>query len=326
MPTRSSRRRRTPKPVAPFLRDRVALVALILLAGILLWWLVWQAAGDGGAMLGYLNAFGFWYGVLALLTAVVLGWRRLWPFAGAALLLGIAILTHNEMPVFGKPAVPQGAPHFRLMTASLRNFNNDMTDAARTLLREQPDVMVVQEADIDPLMQALDSQSGAHWNEVHHLHELIACTCAITASSIDRSQLHATVALPGGKVNVWNVRAPKDYSNTALNTAYFADVMSAMLSAGSGIAAGDYNATPWNDGYRSLSSIATDAYRQVNHGPGFTFPTRARHMGIFGPLIALDHVFATSQYVPIDARIVPASSGADHLPMVVDFAIAQPKD
>ena len=92
-----------------------------------------------------------------------------------------------------------------------------------------------------------------------------------------------------------------------------------MSSAPVGVAAGDFNATPWNDGYAMIAQVARDAWREGGFGPGFTFPTRYRRLGLLMPLIQIDHVFLTGNLRASDMKVVAASNGADHYPIVADI-------
>jgi endonuclease/exonuclease/phosphatase family metal-dependent hydrolase len=79
---------------------------------------------------------------------------------------------------------------------------------------------------------------------------------------------------------------------------------------------GDFNATPYNQAYRTLAARFTDARVQAA-GPRRTptFPSRL-------PMLAIDHVFLDGK---VRATRVQTPSGplartaSDHLPLVVDF-------
>ena len=287
--------------------------ATLASAAVLSWYLLFLMMGDG-QRLGYVNAFGFWLGLLALAAAVILAWRRIFPLALAGFCLAGLVLSHGVAVPLARLAGGEGAPRFRVVTASLRNFNNDMDAAAALLFGRKPDILVVQEADTDRFVAALQRASGQPWKVARRNNELILCRCAVTDVRQDAYILSAQLALGSLSLRVWNVRAPKSYSDVVKNRLYFTALASQMREAGPGIAAGDFNATPWNEGYRIVARAARDSWRAAGWGPGFTFPTRARRMGLIAPLIRIDQVFATQELVAVHAETGAASAGGRSLP------------
>jgi endonuclease/exonuclease/phosphatase (EEP) superfamily protein YafD len=45
-------------------------------------------------------------------------------------------------------------------------------------------------------------------------------------------------------------------------------------------------------------------------------------MGMLFPYVRIDHVFADERFVPLRAFVGQASPGADHHPVVVDYAFS----
>jgi vancomycin resistance protein VanJ len=301
--------------------DYVGWGALLICAAVSCWYLLFQMIGDG-QRLGYLNAFGFWWGLLALLASAALAWRRALIFGLAGLCLAGMVLSHGvAIPALDNAVIGAEGLHFRVVTASLRNFNDDMDAAAALLAREKPDILVVQEADASRFAGALQRVSGHRWNLAQQNNELILCRCSVSDVRRDGNILSAQLALGKTSLRVWNVRAPKSYSYVVKNRIYFNELASQVRASRSGIAAGDFNATPWNEGYRNVARVARDSWLRAGWGPGFTFPTRARRMGLIAPLMRIDHVFGTADLVAIEAETSSASAGADHLPVIVDFGV-----
>jgi len=305
----------------PGTRDHVGWAAIAAVVIVVLWYVLYLASGDGGRLLGYANAGGFWFGVMALLASAVLAARRLVSFALLGIVLALLILWQGMgFAAFGSRA--SDSAHFRLVSGSLRGLNEDMASAATVLLARNPDLIVVQEAHVAQLLAALD-RAGTGWNHAERDSQMIACRCRIVASRTQDNILSADLVLPGGTVRIWDVRAPKAYNDQAVNQGYFTALATQMSGVPAGLAAGDFNATPWNDGYAMIAQVARDAWREGGFGPGFTFPTRARHMGSLMPLIQIDHMFLTGNLRASDMKVVAASNGADHYPIVADI-VRQP--
>jgi len=315
---RRSQPRRRENPAAKlFARptDAPAWAALAIAVATLCWYLAYLAAGDGSGLLGYLNAAGIWLGLFALAAALLLIRKKIFWGAAIGLVVALATIHQGWAFSFGSPGT---APGFRLVTASLRGLNPDMASAATTLLAAKPDVLVVQEAHVGDLLNQLN-RAGGTWNHAEHEMQIIACRCRILNSQTAGGILSADVALPGGPVRIWNIRAPKAYDSEVVNQTYFTALASQMSAQSVGIAAGDFNATPWNTGYAMTASVARDGWREGGRGPGFTFPTRYRQMGLLMPFIQIDHVFLTGPLRAARMRVIGASNGADHYPVAADI-------
>lgn len=305
----------------PAPRDRVAWMAIAVIFAIASWFVLFLMMGDG-PFLGYINAGGFWFGALALIAASVSAARRSWPATGLGLIVGMAIWFYGALAIPLPSRASANGPRIRVISASLRNGNSDMAGAVSLLLAEKPTVIVVQEANLKAFFAALDRQSAGHWNHATRKHELIACRCNIVRSSSDGAFLYADLAAtPGRVVRIWNVRAPKAYRDPQINQAFFHSLRGSMLESGPGIAAGDYNATPWNDGYRITSQAGRDTWLAAGTGIGMTFPTRARRLGMLFPTVRIDHMFATPGITPVRAWLGPATPQADHIPLVAEFSL-----
>ncbi|WP_442678704.1 endonuclease/exonuclease/phosphatase family protein [Sphingomonas sp. ASY06-1R] len=293
--------------------------ASLILILILSWYLLFLEFGDAQG-LGYVNAFGFWFAIIALVAAIIAAACGNLVIAGGGLCLMLTVLSWGLQIPTRRP-VPEGAHAFRIVTASLRNYNKDMLGAARAISANGPQIVVVQEADIVKFVGALRFVTGVRWSFATRSNELIACRCVMSSIRHDNYILSADLTVGSNQVRVWNVRAPKSYADVTRNRLYFYALADQMRRAPRGIAAGDFNATPWNEGYRIIGQVARDSWLGTGWGPGFTFPTRARRLGVLGPLIRIDHVFATGDLVTIEAKTGTASPGADHLPVIVDFTL-----
>lgn len=295
-------------------------IAVAVAVGLILCWnLLYRLFGDGISLLGLVNAGGHLWGMLAIVCAAVAALRRAWITAGVAVLAVFLILAQVHLPL---PSAGSSPDRMRVVTASLRTANTDMADAARDLAALSPDILVVQEASDPAAFQAAFVQARPGWHGVRLQNRLILSRWPAVLARGDREIFRATVTTPAGPLSVWNVRAPKDYRGVIENRRYFLALSQDIVDVGgAGIAAGDYNASPWNEGYAAIDALMDDGYRRTRWMPGFTFPGPARRSGVFGPFVSIDHVFATKGIRPLTAFTAPASAGADHLPVVVDFAL-----
>jgi endonuclease/exonuclease/phosphatase (EEP) superfamily protein YafD len=145
----------------------------------------------------------------------------------------------------------------------------------------------------------------------------------------------ATVASPRLRFDVYNCHlvSPVDadavaqfgYSGlSTLRQAQAGLVADLVRAAGRpAIVAGDLNASPGQSPYVAIDAVARALWPLAGVGPGLTWPMTP--MGLGGrllPLAQLDHVFATAAFDVLSARAIPARTGSDHAPMVVDLRAA----
>jgi vancomycin resistance protein VanJ len=310
-------------------RSRRAVVPLSYAGvfAILAWYVLFLKFGDGLRGLGYANAAGFWFGVIALTLAAMLLRMGVFWLGMLSLVLGGSILIHGGPYIAsGRNRPPTRAISVRVVTASLRGLNNDMQDAAGTLARLRADIVVLQEVSRpEELTALLDRSSGRRWFAATSGWQVTLSRWPLRDIVRARDLLEVRIISPGGDFRVWNVRAPKSFMTPRHNRHYIASLIDRIARAGNrGIAAGDFNATPWNDGYRDVHRLLDDVRDRSGWGPGFTFPNHARRMGTFGPFLRIDHIMADRRFVPVGVHTRAASRGADHLPVVADFAFVPP--
>ncbi|WP_157216024.1 endonuclease/exonuclease/phosphatase family protein [Flavisphingomonas formosensis] len=300
----------------------IATPARLAIAATWLWLALWLSLGDGPPFFGYINALGFFWGLAAGIAALDLALQRstIWAATGAA--AAALALCHGQWPVLAAAdTAPSSAQPLRVVTASFRTYNRDMASAAQLLAGYRPDILVAQEvSDVPAFLTRLEQESGRRWQAARRGNEIVASPWPIRDTLPNRAFLRATVATPDGPVTVWNVHAVKSYANAiAIRLQIAALTEDVAAHCGPRIVAGDFNATPWNDSYRTLSERLTDAFRVAGSGPGFTFPTRARRIGFAFPYLRIDHIFVDAMLQPVAAWTGDASPGADHRPVIADL-------
>lgn len=330
------RKRRSPTSSSSGLRVRLnagpwAWISRFCVAAVALWFFLFAVEGDQLPYLGYLNAFAPLWAAVALLIGIFFLWRREWVFGLPTIMLSLWILSFGF--AITRPAQEQGRT-FRLVTASLRTLNTDMDAAAANFAALAPDVIAVQEPnDPDELLRRLRARSRRPWQMISNGSVAILSLSPIEPLPPPVPQsLAARIRIgEAAPIVLWTLRAPKSYDEPLTITNYFSALQEALQNRPPDILAGDFNATPWNHGYRVVHGYLSDAFRQAGFGFGFSFPSRARHAGMLFPFAAIDHVFISRRLAVADVRVARASAGADHLPLVADLffagapAIAQPR-
>ncbi len=85
------------------------------------------------------------------------------------------------------------------------------------------------------------------------------------------------------------------------------------------VLAGDFNLTDQTSEYQQLLAQGlTDSFRAVGVGLGLTFGdfrSTFAPLILLPPFIRIDYVFASAQFVPLEASVGPGTLGSDHYPV-----------
>ena len=293
------------------------------IAASLAWLAIWLLRGDSVPYLGYVNA-GAYLIELALIPAIAIClWGRHWLWAaGGAGLLGFLIWTCSGLNI-GAGEGPKAPGALRVVSASLRSTNPDMAAAAVRVAGYDPDIVILQEADdIPAFARALEAATGTKWQfGAERSYAALARFPVAHVSPSERDWSEFTIALPSGPLTVWNVHAPKSYALPTENASYFLALREAVVERHPDLLAGDFNASPFNYGYRAIDGLMRNAHRIAGFGPGNSFPGGWRRSSLFGAYVRIDHIFAHPAIEIDNAFVGAASPGADHKPIVADIRL-----
>jgi vancomycin resistance protein VanJ len=85
---------------------------------------------------------------------------------------------------------------------------------------------------------------------------------------------------------------------------------------------GDFNASPTNETYSTVSESLNDVWREAGSGPGFTWPAPGTISDWVRPFLRIDYMWVRGPVTPLEIQIMPAIPGSDHLPLVADFTLS----
>lgn len=282
-----------------------------------LWLAAWLAVGDGIGWLGYANAMGFFWGLGAACAGLCLIATGPRLFGAVGLVLGAIILAHGVPMRTSAPEPDPKAESIRILSASARGSNRDMAALARVVLSHQPDIAMLQEvSDPRALIEEIETLDRRPWR--HAAAGGLITLSPRPVSKIDAvgGVLRARIGSGAKAIEAWNLRAPKDYANPSINARFHAALADAIDRQHPDIVAGDFNATPWNDGYAVTKRRMDSAFDQAGVGPGFTFPSPARRVGKLFAFARIDHIFLAPGWRAQEAVVGTASRGADHHPVM----------
>lgn len=307
----------------PDRRHRLRWLLFAAAAFLWLWLAVFFIVGDRLPYLGYVNAAGAWISLLGGCAGLALFALRQRAFGAATVLLAVWSLSLGLAPAFLHSHPSGRQSELRIVTASLRGRNRDMAAAADRLLSYRPDIITVQEVS-DPATLAVElrARDGQKWHMAAKSFLVVFSRYPIELLPDAGEPLKTRVLLgPSQSLSVWTLRAPKDYLMPVVNNRFFVDLAVAIKRERPDIVTGDFNSSPWNDGYRIMQKLLKDSFRERGVGPGFTFPSPARVMGAAFPFVRLDYIFVAPGVTVKKTFVGRASRGADHHPVVADLAV-----
>ena len=300
---------------------------------ILGWRLLRLVVGDAWLPVRLGNYFTPWL-LLCMAAGLVVAMlmRRSWLIIISLLLVGV--ISRTYWPVF-MPSLPHAVAasetpvELRVMTFNI-HYANRNADALVSLVRtEKPDLIAFQEITseiITPLREGIGGEypyfllDDAQWPRLAIVSRYPITGLAVPTEAW-RTQW-AIVETPAGPVVVWNVHSPSSVRQEdwewqrrtfqAISSTLAPDECPTLVM-------GDLNTTDQNENYSLLSSSLVDVQRQAGDGLGFTFPdTRLyfpSHPGI-GPFIRIDHILASTQFVPKEVHVGAGCYGSDHFPVI----------
>lgn len=241
-------------------------------------------------------------------------------------LAGLAVQGWAQAPyVVGEAG---GKPSLTVMTSNLEFGRGDAATVVRTVAERGVDLLVLEE--VTPTgLEAL--RSAGLTDLLPHQRGTAVVTAAGT---IVFSRWELDDARPfrvrNGGLDL-RVVAPEPFRLLAVHAAqpileprtWFEDLRriraraSSLVTEGPTVVVGDFNATRDHQPWRAILDVGVrDAAEQAGSGWQPTWPNRDR--GPVPPLIAIDHVLTTRQYVAIRTRTVVVR-GTDHRALVVEL-------
>lgn len=261
------------------------------------------------------------------------GWLMLWAIPAALFrkdALTISLLTLAVplglpfVNLFDSAAVKAAAErNYKIMTYSKMGRNHNVDAVAAVISSEQPDVLFVQEIDeretailIKLLNNIYDGAPVFYFADEHYGLILSRFKVISRLKKGDYSQA-AEIEFPENSVRVWNVHLQKSFGNTDQQYKMTDQLAEQIAAVGSpAIVAGDFNATVVNYPYKRIGQQLENAFENAGSGFGFTFPSRARRMGVIAPFMRIDHIFYSRHFNVRQSYVVGDSGDSDHFPVV----------
>jgi endonuclease/exonuclease/phosphatase (EEP) superfamily protein YafD len=313
---------------------------VIILWGLVLLLVAWNLAriypGDRWLPVRLGSYFAPWLMVAALVGFfLALIGRRAW----LARVLGVVCLVFvvRYWPVLlprlgdGQAVAEAPATRLRVMTFNVHYDNDDLKGVAAMLRAANPDLAAFQEFTQDVAERLLPELAAdypyvllddAEWPRLGLVsrYPLIRAEPPPGAWRTQR----ATVMTPAGAVGVWNLHSSPAVSRRGWERqreTFSAIAAQVEDQSGPVIVLGDFNTTDQAENYGLITRHLTDVHRAVGWGFGFTFPGQWRDQGgirlpVAFPILRIDHIFVSDDWVPEEIRVIPVGPGSDHLPVL----------
>lgn len=278
-----------------------------------------------------------WMLVFYILMLIIAGLsRRKWLSLAFAVPIFVTIFTYAPLfvPNIQAHSLPKGFP-LKVMSYNLHNIP-EAEGIANVIRKEEPDILLVQELNIDKVLPYLRSNLTDIYPELYiDIVDQAGFKQAIfsrypvkqISAEFDKGRVQKIIVeTPFGVIEVWNVHPippfltpPEQYDVQIAGLVADIATMKDPLIVG-----GDFNATDQSLAYQAINQYLRNAHWEVGWGFGFSFPappyTISANIPIqTGPLWRIDHIFYSRQFFVNSARTLSTAGGSDHFPIVAEL-------
>ena len=232
--------------------------------------------------------------------------------------------------VYQPTAEARGQDTVRLVHVNINYYNRDLESSLEFFRETDPDVLVIVEANerlmaaLEPLQERLPhvfvETRGRFGVALLSRYPMAAQSVYFTSHN---PSVVAVIDTPHGPLRVVGThpRSPASAGRARRRNAQL-EALASFVRVGSEptVLLGDLNTTPWGHAFRAL--VAESELRDSSRGVGFQWSWPAS----FWPLaIPIDHALVSEDVRVLDRRMGPPV-GSDHLPLVLDIALAAKLD
>ncbi len=289
-----------------------------------------------GSLLGFAGAawwpldlfthFKLHYVLLAAPVAVWCTARRDWG-TGLIAWLVVALNAGFLVPLVGSgPPAPEGARRLRVFVANLNQDNLAYADIARAIVDSDADVVgLVEVGDrgleelrrpLEPWPHRVEHPRPDYFGLALYSKHRVVIDDVIPQPVTEAPTLRAVLEVAGERVQFVLVHLPPPINAdwSAARDGHLAQ-LAKMREGTTGrlVLMGDFNATPWSQGFRA--AVRTAGFHRAGTGIGGTWPAPLGRLGI-----PIDHVLLHGPITAVEARVGP-DIGSDHLPVVAELAL-----
>jgi endonuclease/exonuclease/phosphatase (EEP) superfamily protein YafD len=231
----------------------------------------------------------------------------------------------------------------KVMSYNVWQFNRNISKAAAIIKKEKPDILLLQEVAPDKIeFLKCFLRNLYDGDDVHVAYEPGILQSVISrypvksfSASPEKNRLQKVILdTPFGLTTVINIHAYKhgwQNRHAEMEKIIKDDI---IPEKGPLIFGGDFNTNDQSETYNLRNGYLRDAHREAGCGFGFTFPSTTSFFSMrkftppkysMFPVIRIDYIFHSEQFIAFDSYVVKNSGGADHYPIVVTLTLQSHK-
>lgn len=299
-------------------------------------------SGERLSLVAFGNNFIPWIAGGALLAALLsLPWRWRWLLIACQVpMLATFVVLYGELLLpRGTSADGKHGPELRVVTYNISGRYSDPQSITDRIARLQADVVGLVENSKNHQVLLKTQLADQFPYQVHYpqlrpqglglLSRYPILKADSVASLYDSMQhLRAVIDVNGVQVTVlvFNPHTPREWwsprhYDDQQRDAELAAIREQYLPRETGpvLVLCDCNMTDQSDAYRAMNRLLHDAFREVGHGLGFSFPTGRR----IPSLMRIDYVWYNDFFVALSARTLEDGGTSDHRPVLAVLALKQ---
>jgi len=218
----------------------------------------------------------------------------------------------------------QASPAFTFVTFSKMSRNHDFKAVAQLIDCKKHDIIAVQE--VSGLEQELHGAlANSRCNTVFSKQGSLAVFSKYRLVAVEEFKfgMHVIARIGNEELSIITFRMDKSLTesgakNQQKQIIFLGNYIKNLRTPT--VIAGDFNATIHNSNVWSINQHAEYISPENFWNLNFNFPTKARRIGVIGPLIRIDHIFSNHVFAtPIE--VMDDAFGSDHYPIKTKLAL-----
>ncbi len=275
--------------------------------------------------------------LLGLLPGAVWAWMIRRRVLSAVLGMSAAIIAAEEAPLFRGHDPISSPPAVRLEVMSYNTWsgNKDEGRIADVVLREAPDILLIQEIRPEVFGRLMDELRDLYGGRgVYRAYDAALLQAVISrypveprASMKDKGQAQKVVVhTPAGPISVYNVHPLRQHGGWRHRYGEIASLLEedVLRERSLVILGGDFNTTDQSQLYRLIAGHLRNAHREAGFGFGFTYPAsgfRVLRRFTLPSVVRIDHIFFSDHFVALRAGTLREDGGSDHRPVFAELGL-----
>lgn len=225
---------------------------------------------------------------------------------------------------------------FKVMSYNIWSKNKNIKKAAEIIKREKPDILLLQELDLNQIKKILSELNNMYIDtKPYVVYESEILQAVVSRYPINQATMQkkgkiqrVVIDTQHGSIVVFNVHPLRGNwlrRHNQMLSLLTQDIVHLDCPV---ILGGDFNTTDQSQTFRLIKQYLNNAHLDAGSGMGFTFPSASsRFLNSWipiPPLVRIDHVFFSDHFSAQKATTLSDSGGSDHLPIIAELSLTTP--